>query len=47
MEVSKDAFLICLHETGDIEQAREVGISRTAPPADQVEAEIEEDCPAP
>ncbi|MFG6572024.1 hypothetical protein ACGYLO_10505 [Sulfitobacter sp. 1A13353] len=48
LEVSKDAFLICLHETDDIDQAREAGISRTAPPV--VEQENKEDgeaCPAP
>jgi len=48
LEVSKDAFLITLHETDDIDQAREAGISRTAPPvADQdIKADAEE-CPAP
>jgi len=30
LEVSKDAFLITLHETDDIEKAREIGIGRTA-----------------
>ncbi len=49
LQVSKDAFMIELHDTEDLEKARDAGINRAAPPVDEPEAvaPVEDDCPQP